>query len=422
MSLVAWRASAARIPGMVWVLAGQALLSLTSFATVAAVGRWAGAEALGVFALGLSCYFLAISVADTLIATPYTYLHAQENADAHRELALAGALGALLVAGIVVVPLAVLWWLDWTVLARLWPALPCVVALTVLREFVRRHLLVTHRYGALFVTDAVLAVLQIAGLAGLIAWGQLSAFSAMVVVGLAAGGSLAVAVARRLPSAAAVRRALARLPAFLHDALGYGAWLFLGGLCHVGSVQLYPWLAMANGGARQAGIYAACVTVVNLVNPLLVGLTNYFRPRFMQALRHPVSGRVLGAYVIRRSPLFVLPALALAIGASLFGDDVLVLFYGERFRDGGAALAWMGWGTFAVAVAAPVQLALLALHAPATNLTYHGFSLVMLAVAAWLGWGALDAARLGQLYGVINLLGALLLSVLLWRRGRSQAV
>jgi len=409
-----WQAVLARVPGVLWVLLGQALQSATNFLTIAAMGRFAGVDELGVFALALSCYFFAVSVADTLVATPYTYLHTHADAEAHGELTISGMASAALVGAVAATLLTVVWWLDWTALAKLWPMLPCVVALTVLREFFKRHLLVTQRYAALFAMDAVLCALQLSGLLVVTLWEHLSAHSAMAVMGAATAFSLLPALSRQALSYSDAEHALRHLPRFLQSSVRYGRWLFLGGMCHVGSVQLYPWLAMASGGTRAAGLYAACVSIVNLLNPLLTGLTNYFRPRFMMALRDMPSKQAFSTYVMHRSIAFVAPALLLALGLSTMGDGMLSLLYGEHFRGGGAALAWMGWGTLAVAIAAPVQLALLAMHAPSTNFAYHGFSLSLLLGLAWLGWNSVDVTRLGQLYAAINTLAALLL-IALWR-------
>ena len=417
MNTASWRDVEARVSGVAWVLAGQMLQSLASFLTVAAVGRWAGANELGVFALSMSCYFLVISVADTLIATPYTYLHAHTPIEGRDRLAFAGAAGAALVGGAAALALTLLWWRDWSALAHLWPVLPGVVLLTVLREFLRRHLLVSRRYGALFVCDASLALLQVSAVLGLAFWGRITAFNAVAAVGSASAVSIVTTTGLRwLPPIAVGRQALRYLPQFLRESWRFGRWLFMGGLCHVGSVQLYPWLAMASGGVRQAGLYAACLSVVGLINPLLLGLSNYFRPRFMQELGSPPRSAVFAAYVAKRAAVFVLPALVWAVALVVFGSSALELLYGAEFRGGGTALSWMGWGTLAVAVAAPVQLALLALYAPATNLAYHGFNLTLLVAASWLGWGGLTVTRLGQFFGAINVLATLLLIMLLRAR------
>jgi hypothetical protein len=79
--------------------------------------------------------------------------------------------------------------------------------------------------------------------------------------------------------------------------------------------------------------------------------------------------------------------------------------YGAEFRDAGEALAWMSGGMCAVAAGAAIQLGLLAMRAPVTNLYYHGVSLVLLVAAAvWLR-ERLDLLILGQLYGAINVIG-----------------
>lgn len=71
-----WARLGRRGYGVFWVIGGQAAQSLTSFLTGLVLGRCVSQEALGAYALGLSFCFLIISLGDTLIATPYTYLRA----------------------------------------------------------------------------------------------------------------------------------------------------------------------------------------------------------------------------------------------------------------------------------------------------------------------------------------------------------
>src|SRR5207253_993629 len=68
----------ARAAPLLSVVCGQGLASATSFATVLALGRWSGEAELGHYALGGSCGFLAMSLVDTLVATPATFFMAQK--------------------------------------------------------------------------------------------------------------------------------------------------------------------------------------------------------------------------------------------------------------------------------------------------------------------------------------------------------
>jgi hypothetical protein len=45
----------------------------------------------------------------------------------------------------------------------------------------------------------------------------------------------------------------------------------------------FYWILMIIGGASVTGVYAACMSVLGFVNPLLTGLGNSFMPRSVLA-------------------------------------------------------------------------------------------------------------------------------------------
>lgn len=399
------------------VLIGQALASLASFATVLALGRWGGESQLGLFSLGMSAQFLALSLTDTLIATPYTYQRAQPERLAG-DLVMAAAWGVLALAlafGAVLTVLTVLMPTDVFGLATLWPALPLALAAAALREFRRRHLLVDGAAAALLRLDASGAVVQIAGLALLVFTQQLSARSALVWMTLAAALPLLPLLGR-----ARLQRLLAARPvatAVVRHFVHYGHWLLLGGLCHVASVQAYPWLAFAAGGTGLAGRFAAANALLNLMSPLLTGLTNHYRPLLMEA-RVQLSARDFTVRVLSSLPVFVLPALGLWLALALAGKLALSCLYGSALASAAVALPWLGLGLLAVALGAPLQLGLLALGAPATNLAYHGTALLTLVLAAALA-GPLQLEPLSMTFAGANLLATAVLGALFFARSRS---
>jgi O-antigen/teichoic acid export membrane protein len=392
------------------VLAGQGLNSLANFATLLALGRWGGEAELGLFALGWSCWFLALSLGDTLVATPYTYHRAQPRA-AGPDLTMAAAWGTLALAAALALGLTCAWAAGLPGLGALWPALPLAVAAALMREFRRRHLLAVGDAGALLRLDVAGALLQGTGLLLLAAAGPVNASRTLWLLALCATLPLLPLLTqdrlRRLTAAAT--RSMAELRAFFD----YGRWLLLGGLCHVLGVQAYPWLAFATGGTRAAGLLAACTAILNTLSPLLTGLTNHFRPRFMAA-RVQLPGSAFVGYTLHRLPAFVLPALLLWLLLLLAGPLPLTQLYGPAYAEAAPALQWLAMGAAAVAVAAPLQLALLARGAPLSNLLYHGSALLALSLAVLLTEPA-SLLALARICAWVNVLGAAVLAVLLLR-------
>jgi O-antigen/teichoic acid export membrane protein len=402
------------------VLVGQGSLSLSNFLTVLALGRWGGASDLGQFALGWSVYFLAGSLADTLVFTPYTF-HASQKvpiaADLPGTSAVAtGLMGLLWLVALSLVSAASLWWVPaWSglsELAGLWPVLPLAIAAGLARELVRRHQLCQGRAPALMAMD-VLGSLILLGLVGALATQhQLTATTALAAQTLAA--LLTVLPWLSSDHLQRLKAAWPSLQPVMRDYLAYGHWLLMGGLCHVLSVQAYPWLALAHGGTQQAGLQAACAALMNLISPLLTGLTNHYRPRYMQSLAH--EGRAAFMQLLRHSSvLFLAPALLLWLGTWAVGEQVLTLLYGPDFRAAAVALPWQAMGVVAVALAAPLQLALLAVRAPTTNLIHHGSAILMLGLGAWVWQGQLDMLGLGRLQGIVGVTATAVLAFMFWR-------
>lgn len=403
------------------VIFGQGLQSLTSFATGVAIGRFAGQDELGIYALSLSFAFLAVSLGDTLIATPYTYFKADKAQATETLFSVAFLLSLLLALLLALVFVG----LQLSVLSSLHSVLlmvPLILLALVMREFVRRHFYALADEWAACKFDLWSCALQFVLIAALLIFEQLSAATGLLAIALAVALAL-IAVAR--PALALNRLALRDMQAWALRLWTYGRWLVIGGVCHVLGVQLYPWLALADGGAAQVGVFAACMALANLVNPLLVSLSNYYRPRFMLAYRELTTSLFI-RYVFVRLPLFFVPALLFAAGLYNWAAQVLTWVYGDAYVSGAAVLGWLLFGLLAVAFAAPLQLALLAAGATLSNFIYQGLMLLLLLLAAVTLVGQLSLPVLAGLYALINMAGALMLlamfSCVLTTAGRLRSV
>ncbi|QKE63356.1 hypothetical protein HNE05_08255 [Aquipseudomonas campi] len=401
-----------RVGGAVFVLLGQAAQSVGSFVTGLVIARAAGQEELGLFALGFSFCFLVTCLGDTLVATPYTYFSSQEGGR-QSGILKAGLVGSFLVGLLVCLLIVAAAILGVESLRGLVFTLPLAVIGLVLREFVRRHLYVAGKLTSVLLRDLLSCALQLALIFLLAAADWLSAGTAFLAIGLAA--LLPVLGFLGWGMFAGQASTSSEIFTWLSRFFGYGHWLVLGTACHVASVQLYPWLALAGGGVRNAGVFAVCMALTNLMNPLLVGLTNYFRPKFMANYRDACSSGFF-AYVLRISMLFLAPALLFLIVVAVEGDRLLVAIYGESYREGSSALFYMGFGVVAVALSAPLQLALLAVRAPVTNLIYHAFALLILLLLSAVFWPHLSTTTLGFFYGGVNLAALGVLFFLFLRR------
>lgn len=374
------------------IVGGQGLQSAAAFVTGAVLARYGSAAELGTYVLGMSVVFLAGSLVETLISTPYTYYAQKAGRYRHAEMFTAGLAAVAVLSLVAAAALGLLRLLPVETPWADGEALAAALFVVLLREVVRRRHYAHGRPGLSFTMDVVTCVGQLAALGVLVMIGSMSA--AGVYWAMAAAGAASTVVGL-LPERRAVVLPPPRLGHHLRRQMRYGRWLAAGGLCHILTLQVQPWLLYLLLSPDRTGGYAACVAVMNVVNPLLVGLTNFARPHLMRL--HAEGGAALLVPALRMQLiLFAGPALGLFAGVVLFGEPLLALVYGSGFAAQADTLAALGVGFVATALAGPLQLALLALGLPHTNVQFHAAGLAT-AVAA----GVPLVAALGEVGAAI---------------------
>jgi O-antigen/teichoic acid export membrane protein len=159
------------------------------------------------------------------------------------------------------------------------------------------------------------------------------------------------------------------------------------------------WLSLLIAGATVTGIYAACVSVVALANPLLFGFYNILTPKSVRVLK--VGGPAALRRQAVRDALF-LAALMAAFTALVFalGSELMRLLYADDVYQGhGHTLTVLALGAMAAAAGAPASIALAAAErARAIAIATAGATLlnIVLVWALMTGWGLIGAA-----YGIL---------------------
>lgn len=405
-----------RMSGPLLVLFGQASQSIATFSTSLIIGRWTGVSELGYYAIAYSFCFLTVCLCDALLATPYTYFHA--NIPAHRKSMLRAAiLGSAGLALFLSMSSYTIFFAGTTSLANIVNALPPALLALALRDVLRRHLYIANKLSITFIGDISSSALQIGLVLILALTDQLTAATALLALAAATCASVVIFFTH-----AEVSRASPgpdRLTEWFGKYLTYGRWLALGTACHVASVQLYPWLAMTSGGPASAGSFAAGMALANLMNPLLIGLTNYFRPRFMEHYLNLTPEEFL-RYTAKAAAYFITPTTAFVLLILLQSETLLAFTYGDEYRSAGTALIFLALGGLFIALAAPLQLALLAAHAPITNLLYHSSILLFIAFGSFLTWHFLTPLELSRIYFGANLAGFVILYLCFWMRIKTR--
>lgn len=386
----------------VLALADQAVVSGVSFLASVMIGRWTDPGELGAYAIAISLLVSALAIQEALISLPYAIrwrrppgTAAEHAGGALMQCALLSALGVALLAAIALglaahgaEPKSVA--MAWTLTA--------VLPFALLREFGRRLAFARLHLSQALSLDAAAAAIQIAALMWLGWTGLLSAVAAVAALGGACG--LTAIVWLYLARAEFAIRP-SQTPAAIGQSWGLGKWLFAGQIVMQAQIYAPYWLAGAVAGAAATGVYSACMSVVALANPLILGFSNILTPRAVLAWKEG-GGPELRRQAIR-------DALVLGVVTSLFcaaalfaGEDLLrLLYHGKDYGGQGATLSVLSLALLAAAVGMPATNALASMERPRAIVWAGSIGAVVTTVLVWglmLVWG-LPGAACGVLAG-----------------------
>jgi O-antigen/teichoic acid export membrane protein len=388
----------------------QTIVSAAGLVTAVIMARVGGPDGLALFALALSIIILIAALQDALVSLPYTICgsggggrpRVEYTSCAFSWHATLAASAAACIAGIAA---AASLGFGRASLAPALAVLATIAPFVLLRDFSRNtavaHLRIVEALGF----DTLVAILQVGAIAALAVTGLLGPVTAAVAIGAAAAiGGVSWLLAMR-----------DRFRVGSGDTAGEWAWKWRAGrwviasrlLENVNSDVLLLWLVWFLLGPTSAGLFAACVAVLSMANPLLLSVGLLVMPKAGRAYA------MLGAAGVRRvialamlcvsAPLAALVALVEAAKAPAMG----VIFDG-RFSGTDDALVLLAI-TLPLASAGTVAGAgLLVLQRPGLKTLSSVFGVAALAVLA---------AALIPLFGVFgaacSLMGARLLETLL---------
>ncbi|QDG76361.1 lipopolysaccharide biosynthesis protein [Labrenzia sp. PHM005] len=385
-------------------LADQAVVSGTRFAVTILIGRIAGLEELGLYAIGFSIVILMVTVQESLLMSPYAVLGRRESAAGQRRFAGSTLVLSLVLstisAGILATAAVVAPAIGYAGKFGFLSTLALVVGFVLLQNFARKMCFAHFQVGTALLLDAGVSALQIAGLAVLAVTASLTATSALAIMGLASAvpGMIWLVVKWRFFSIdwRDVSPQLAKNWSFGKWILGTQQIAVLGG-------SLILWILTALSGVAAAGLFAACSIVVTAANPLLLGLSNILEPRTAKAWADGHLSELLG--IVHRTTLAVTGTLALYwLVVFLAGDTALAwLFDKPQFFGQGHLLAVLAFVVLLRGFTLAQNLGLRALGVPRKNFAASLFNLAVTLASAYplmLEYGALGGGYC-MLFGVI---------------------
>ena len=344
-------------------LADQVVASATNFLTGMIIARACTKEEFGIYVLCFNVIMFILDIQTALISSPYM-VYSQRMQDAAHAQYTGNTMAQQLLFSLMVIMLLAGAWLIFPQdfneigLAPAFHVLIFVITFIMFREFIRRICFATMRMECAIMVDVTVAFLQISGLLLLLANGYIHAHTSYMII----GGACAVASAAWL----IMNRKMYRLNfAGFIDSLkknwSFGSWMFGSTLLWAASMTLYPWLLTWFHGTAAMGIWGACWGVTALANPLMIGIQNFLGPEIVKNYTDDgIQG--LKWHVRRKTIIYSMAIIPLALGLILFGHLLVPLFYGEKYRDTGMIVSVLAVNLLVIGAAYPVSRALIALE------------------------------------------------------------
>ena len=205
--------------------------------------------------------------------------------------------------------------------------LSLIIAPLLAREFARRVCFAHFKIGEVLRLDGLVSIIQIGGLLLLSRIRSHSIREAYCLIGVSSGlVALAWAVSWRKRTRLTVAGALHTL----RNTWSFGAWVLTGNLALVLSQQIYPWYLASFKGPNITGIFAACLGLLALINPLISASGNYLGPWTANAA---TRGSDALLRVILRATFFLTGIVGVfCLIIITFGNRLLLILYGIGYH------------------------------------------------------------------------------------------
>ncbi len=350
-------------------LADQAASSITNFLTGVIIGRTCLQEEFGLYMLCYSTILLVADIQMSLISSPYMVFSQRLTGNQ-----LARYTGSILVHQMIMSGFLIFLLIGGGLFASYSPffaslndtasyisvlfTLAITITFILLRDYIRKVCFALFQMKSALLLDISSGMIQLSGLLILSQTQMLSAGSSFAIIGI----SCAITAAAWF----FLNRKLFIID--LNQALldfkknwNLSKWVFLSGLLWACGMTLYPWVLTLFHGTAANGVWGACFAIAALTNPLILGIQNYLGPKVVQV--YTEKGLVeVWTFCIRSSILFCCTILPFSLILFFFGDQLLVLIYGEPYKGNGLVVSILSLNLLALAAGFSVSRALLAIE------------------------------------------------------------
>jgi O-antigen/teichoic acid export membrane protein len=286
----------------------QGAVSVASFGTGILLSRaFAGEqrEQLGLYYLASTIGILIVEIQNALVSTPHTVKAPTISAEQLSQFngsALIQHAGLSILITVLLAFFAAM--APYCGLANHQPMLiacAATAAMLGLRNFARFLNFALHRPHVSCLADWLVTILQIGGTVLLTHSRWLSAWSAVVVIGVAsfAGGTTAI-----LLTIKQLRPRLRSAWVDFRASWNKTRWIFASGTVWNVGTNFYGWFIDRVGNILQTAVWGNCNSISSYCNPVLIGLQNWMGPAVAHAYTDR-SRREFRKYVLRCALLFV---------------------------------------------------------------------------------------------------------------------
>ena len=387
-------------------IADRGLLGVAMLLTTVLIGRWAGPDELGLFALFFPLAFAAIALQESLITAPYTIFATDLSCrEARRRylgsvllhtgvlsgtscVVLLGVAALLQVRGLSTYAAAV---------AVLAPVVPCIL----LREFARRVVYADLKPQTAAVISGAASIVQLLIMVAFYAAGRLTAVTAFAAIGVS---SVVVGVAWVIVERRTIRFDVTTLASSFARNWFLGRWITAAQVGDVVRIHMFPWLLALAIDHRSVGIYAACAAIAGLSGPLQIAISNLLLPQFAAAAAK--GGAAAADRLMWQATAWLVAAMTLftlAVGG--VSGSIVPWLYGSEYLGSQTPLVLLLLAQLVIAASLPAARALVALRRPDMDFVSHAAGIAInltagLPLVLW--WGITGAAAAGLLGATVK--------------------
>ena len=357
------------------------VVSGTNFLTLVMVGRVCGLENLGIFALAWTVVLAINVVQESLILSPFTIFIGEITDRKELRLYSGSALAMQMILAVVAMAISVTvafilsnFNTSPAVHSVSW-ILPFVILATSLREFVRRYLFANLAPSKVLVLDICIASIQFGCISLLLAADLLSPGSTLGIIAIAAGVPALIWFGLNIgnfviPSRSAIVFDIERYWSF-------GRWICASQISDLSMTHGINWLIAIMVGPAAAGLFAACNSIMLVINPLLFGISSILLPRAAQA--HHLHGLAEVRRIVWKATGILTTSVGIICLLVVWQGEFLVnLLYSLDFKEGiYGIIVLLALANFIGATSFAIDNGLVVIRRPQINLTASLLGLVV---------------------------------------------